>query len=133
MKKVTHFTSLEKPWGKSHTPLRYIHPPFAEEIVTMWPNMTVMLGEIQGGAYPQKTVTGRITESALPSAAMAFLVRDKLFKSENAEYKNAWRRYTDSHMRTEFGCVYFGSGKFLQYGTGTDCVYKINCAQQYKK
>ncbi len=87
MKKVTHFTSLEKPWGKSHTPLRYIHPPFAEEIVTMWPNMTVMLGEIQGGAYPQKTVTGRITESALPSAAMAFLVRDKLLNPKNAEYK----------------------------------------------
>lgn len=49
--------------------------------------MTVMLGEIQGGAYPQKTVTGRTTVSALPSAAMAFLVRDKLLNPKNAEYK----------------------------------------------
>jgi len=87
MKQVTHFSSMEQPWGKSHTPKRYIHPPFAENIVTMWPNGTVLIGEIQGGAHPQHSMLGKRDESNLPSAAMALVYRDKFLDLKNVTYK----------------------------------------------
>ncbi len=87
MEKVTHFTSRKSPWGKSHTPKRYIHPPFAENMVTMWPNGTILIGEIQGGAHPQHSSLARRDESNLPSAAMTLVYNNKFFDFKNAEYK----------------------------------------------
>ena len=86
MERVTHFSSPDKPWGKARTPKRYIHPPFAENIITMWPNTTIMIGETEGGANPQRSVPGRSNESKLPAAAMAFVYRDRLLDYQNAEY-----------------------------------------------
>lgn len=43
---MAHLSSPANPWGKPFTNKRYIHPPMAENIVTMWPNSMVMIGEI---------------------------------------------------------------------------------------
>ena len=43
---MAHLSSADKPWGKPFTTKRYIHPPLAENIVTMWPNSMIMIGEI---------------------------------------------------------------------------------------
>ena len=53
MNTVTHFSSPNQPWGKSHTPKRYLHPPFAENIVTMWPteNRSMLEALIQIGDF----------------------------------------------------------------------------------
>ena len=44
-----HLSSPDKPWGKPFTNKLYIHPPFSENIVTLWPNSMVMIGEIPPG------------------------------------------------------------------------------------
>lgn len=87
MKQVTHYSSPDNPWGKSHTPKRYIHPPFSENIVTMWPNTIVLIGENPGGCAPQLIEPGRINECKTPSAGMAFLYRNQLPDSQNAIYE----------------------------------------------
>ena len=43
---MAHLSSPAHPWGKPFTNKRYIHPPLAENIVTMWPNSMIMIGEI---------------------------------------------------------------------------------------
>ena len=43
---MKHLSSFSSPWGKSFTNKRYLHPPFSEQIITMWPNSMVMIGEI---------------------------------------------------------------------------------------
>lgn len=40
---MTHLSSPANPWGKPFTSKRYIHPPQAENIVTMWPNSMIMI------------------------------------------------------------------------------------------
>ena len=34
-----------KSWERPFTTKRYLHPPFAEEIVTMWPDLKFVIGE----------------------------------------------------------------------------------------
>ncbi len=87
MEKVTHLTSLEKPWGKSFTPKRYIHPPFSENLITMWPSAMIIIGETEGGANPQHCKPGKMHESKLPSAGMGFLYWDKFPEWKKAIYK----------------------------------------------
>ncbi|MBE7053962.1 MAG: hypothetical protein E7391_06790 [Ruminococcaceae bacterium] len=41
-----HISSPEQPWGKAFTNKRYLHPPFSENIITMWPNSTILISEI---------------------------------------------------------------------------------------
>ncbi|MBE7025910.1 MAG: glycoside hydrolase family 92 protein [Ruminococcaceae bacterium] len=86
MKQPTHFSSPETPWGKPHTTQLYLHPPFAENIVTLRPNTTILLGEIGGGAYPQHQTTGRHDESDLPSSAMVFLYRNQMPDYKKGEF-----------------------------------------------
>lgn len=103
--KSMHLSSPKNPWGKSFTPKRYLHAPFAENIVTMWPNAMILIGEIDGGAFPQKSQTGKIEESSLPSAAMTFLYREKMLDFKNVEYsthKDGLPVHTLSHNLGDF-------------------------------
>ena len=43
---IMHISSPQHPWGKAFTNKRYLHPPFAENIITMWPNSTILISEI---------------------------------------------------------------------------------------
>ena len=85
-KQPTHFSSPEAPWGKPHTTQLYIHPPFAENIVTLRPNTILMLSEIGGGAWPQHKTPGRWDESDLPSSAMVFLYRNQIPDYRKGEF-----------------------------------------------
>lgn len=87
MEILEHLSSFSKPWGKSFTPKRYLHPPFSENIVTMWPNMGMVIGEIAGGAEPQQNSVGKIAESKLPSCAVYFLYNEQIPDYKAAEYK----------------------------------------------
>lgn len=88
MKRVSHFSSPENPWGKSHTPKRYLNPPFSESMFTMWPNTMILLGETEDGLSPQKKgVALHHNESKLPSAAMVFHYDYRLPDSKAATYK----------------------------------------------
>ncbi|MBE6570974.1 MAG: hypothetical protein E7656_01845 [Ruminococcaceae bacterium] len=87
MEKISHFSSEENPWGKSRTPKLYISPPLSENIITLWPNSMVVIGEIMGGAESQVYSTGKLAESKLPSSAIAFLHQEQLLDREKCEYK----------------------------------------------
>lgn len=98
---MSHLSSADRPWGKPFTSKRYIHPPFAENIVTMWPNSMVMIGEIPPENPQHHTehpkygmFWGVCTED---SAALAFTLKresDLRFRQrENPNYQN----YTWSH------------------------------------
>ena len=98
---MAHLSSIENPWGKPFTNKRYVHPPFAENIVTAWPNTMVMIGEITAenpqqmrdkvGPYDCGFIGGPL------SAAVIFTLKresDLLFRQRNSEqYKN----YTWQH------------------------------------
>ena len=98
---MAHLSSAEHPWGKPFTNKRYVHPPFAENIVTAWPNTMVMIGEITAedpqqmrdkvGPYDCGFIGGPL------SAAVIFTLKresDLLFRQRNSEqYKN----YTWQH------------------------------------
>ena len=46
---MMHLSTIEQPWGKPFTNKRYLHPPMAEQIVTMWPSSMILFGEIPEG------------------------------------------------------------------------------------
>lgn len=88
MKRVTHYSSPEKQWGKSHTPQRYLQPPFSENLVTMWPDTMLLLGETEDSMEPQKkNAPGHNNESKLPSCAMAFTYNYSMPDRTTVEYK----------------------------------------------
>ena len=87
MNRIGHLSGNKNPWGKSFTPKRYIHAPFSENIITMWPNGSIVIGEIAGGPEPQVFSEGRIAESKLPSCMISFLYHDQLPDFKAAEYK----------------------------------------------
>ena len=98
---MAHLSSAEHPWGKPFTNKRYVHPPFAENIVTVWPTTMVMIGEITAenpqqmrdkvGPYECGFIGGPL------SAAVVFTLKresDLLFRQRSREqYKN----YTWQH------------------------------------
>ena len=93
---MAHLSSIERPWGKPFTNKRYIHPPFAENIITMWPNSMVLIGEItandpQINNYNVENV-GKGFSGSLPSAGVVFTLKresDLLFRRRWAlPYKN---------------------------------------------
>lgn len=86
MKRPTHFSAPETPWGKPHTQHLYLQPPFAESLVTLRPNTMILLGEIGGGAYPQIEAPGRHDESEVPSSAMVFLYRNQIPDFKKGEF-----------------------------------------------
>ena len=47
-----HLSSPDRPWGKPFTNKLYLHPPFAENIVTLWPTSMVLIGEIPPWEFP---------------------------------------------------------------------------------
>lgn len=90
-----HLSSVSRPWGKPFTNKRYLHPPFAENMVTMWPNSMVLLGEItaEDPQYFAETEDfGRGFSGALPSAGVVFTLgreSDLLFRHrDTSPYRN---------------------------------------------
>ncbi len=43
---------MEEEWKRPFTQKRYIHPPYAEQIITMWPDMKVIMGDILSQREP---------------------------------------------------------------------------------
>jgi len=71
-----HISSINNPWGKMFTDKRYIHPPFSENIVTMWASSMVLYGEISATDPMQKRRCVNVnSESVLPSAGVIFTVK----------------------------------------------------------
>ena len=44
---MAHLSTPSAPWGKPFTNKRYIHPPYAENLVIMWPTSMVTIGDIR--------------------------------------------------------------------------------------
>ncbi len=66
----------ENSWRRSFTAKRYIHPPFAESIVTMWPSCMLVIGEVYG-----------IGESQPASAALRLLHGDDdVYERKDVQY-----------------------------------------------
>ena len=89
-----HISTIENPWGKTFTDKRYVHPPFAECLVTVWGSSMVLYGEISG-KDPMQRGRGTIdTECAVPSAGVIFTVK----RSTPAKAYE----YTDHPLNGEF-------------------------------
>lgn len=91
-----HLSSIEKPWGKAFTNKRYLHPPFAENIVTMWPNSTILIGEITSDTPKGWLMFERFGKAFVwdqPSAGIVFTLgrtSDLLFRKRNSSLYNQY-------------------------------------------
>ncbi len=83
-----HLSSKEKSWGVTFTQKRYIHPPLAENMVTMWANSMILIGEIRGGRDSQAMLAGRRDQSTLPSSALIFTLNGNFMPREVTKYKS---------------------------------------------
>ena len=98
---MAHLSSPAHPWGKPFTSKRYIHPPMAENIVTMWPNSMVMIGEIPpenpqcNYEHPKYGMFwGVCTED---SAAVVFTLKRESDLRFRQRAKPQYQNYTWSH------------------------------------
>ena len=80
-----HISTLENPWGKTFTDKRYVHPPFAECLVSVWGSSMVLYGEISDKDPMQKGRGTIDTESAVPSTGVIFTVK-RSAKAKAYEY-----------------------------------------------
>lgn len=53
-------TRIEESWNSPFTAKRYLHPPFAENIVTMWPDFRVMCGDVTEETWGYQSSAFRI-------------------------------------------------------------------------
>lgn len=83
-----HLSSKERPWGVTFTQKRYIHPPLAENMVSMWANSMILIGEIRGGRESQAILAGRRDQSTLPSSALIFTLNGNFMPRESTKYKS---------------------------------------------
>ena len=113
---MAHLSTIENPWGKSFTSFRYIHPPFAENIVTAWPSSMVMIGEIPS-ENPQ--VSKLFTEEfgkglnhpTENSSAVIFTIKrdsDLLFRLRD---NRVYNKYTISHDFMPYKAVEYKTRK----------------------
>ena len=99
---MTHLSSIEQGWGKPFTTKRYVHAPFAENIVTSWPTSMVLIGEITAGkerpqGWQAVEPFGAGFVAALPSAGVVFTVKrdaDTRFRLREAKI---YQEYTWKH------------------------------------
>ena len=90
-----HLSTIENPWGKVFTSKRYIHPPFAETIVTMWPSSMVMFGEIKSSwsVLHRETKYAKFwAEPIEPSTGVIFTVKTdgcKWFRGRKHEWNGS--------------------------------------------
>lgn len=74
------YPSRERTWERPFTAKRYLHPPCAENIATMWPDFKVMLGDVEEGT--KKHISGAfrllVGEAAdeIPFEKTGYLVRE---------------------------------------------------------
>jgi len=94
---MTHLSTIEQPWGKPFTNKRYLHPPMAEQIVTMWPSSMILFGEIPEGKAQHSYVSdgyGRFSgECIAPSTGVIFTLKrdhDVVFfkQRQNDQYRH---------------------------------------------
>ncbi len=96
-----HLSSIDKPWGKPFTSKRYVHPPFAENLVISWPSSLVLIGELPGGdekpqGWHKTEAFGDGWGASLPSAGVIFTLKrdsDYRFNLRKAKMYNefAWK------------------------------------------
>lgn len=82
-----YLSSKSKPWGKTFTNKRYLHPPLAENIITMWASSMILIGEIRGGRDSQAILAGRRDQSTLPSSGVIFTLNGKFLQRDPVKYK----------------------------------------------
>lgn len=82
-----HLSSPQKPWGVTFTQKRYLHPPLAENMVSMWANSMILIGEIRGGRESQAILAGRRDQSTLPSSALIFTLNGQFMPREIIKYR----------------------------------------------
>lgn len=82
-----HLSTKEHPWGKPFTLKRYIHPPFAENVVTMWSSSMILISEIREGRNSQVSLAGRRDQSTMPSSAVIFTFNGEFMPFKEVKYK----------------------------------------------
>ncbi len=96
-----HLSSKDKPWGKPFTFKRYIHPPLAENLVTMWPSSMILFGETLGGKDSHVMLNGRGHMSALPSTGVIFTINGNFLPWTKVKYstrKDGLPLHSISHL-----------------------------------
>ena len=99
---MKHLSTMEHPWGKPFTNKRYLHPPMAEQIVTMWPSSMILFGEIPEGKAQHSYVSdgyGRFSgECIAPSTGVIFtLKRDHNVAFFKQRQNEQYRQYLCEH------------------------------------
>ena len=75
---MAHLSTPSAPWGKPFTNKRYLHPPYAENLVIMWPTSMVTIGDIRADMPHKWTETkdfGRGFACPDDSAGVVFTLR----------------------------------------------------------
>ena len=97
---MSHLSTPEAPWGKPFTNKRYVHPPFAEYIITVWPSSMVLIGEITADNphnWMDTESFGHGFSGELPSAGVIFTLKrdsDLLFRQREL---SLYKAYTWQH------------------------------------
>jgi len=95
-----HLSSIDRPWGKPFTNKRYLHPPLAENVVTMWPSSMVLIGELPADDpqswYEDPKFGSRYTCS-LPSAGVIFTLKAQELPFFRQRNRSNYRRYLWDH------------------------------------
>ena len=114
---MAHLSSVAHPWGKPFTNKRYLHPPFAENIVTMWPTSMVMIGEILADD-PQHYETvegfGEGFVGGVASAGVIFTVKresDTIFRLRNLKRFPMYDKYRQEHELMPLECTEYKTRK----------------------
>ena len=63
-----HHEPFAERWERPFTAKRYLHPPFAERMLTMWPDLRVISGDVveQTGGYLSGGYRILVGEALLP-------------------------------------------------------------------
>ena len=103
---MAHLSTLEMPWGKAFTNKRYVHPPFCENIVTVWPTSMVMIGDVLAKEPHKKHFCEKFGAghgSATFSGAVVFTLATDEARHFRKRARANYQKYTMSHefMPTE--------------------------------
>ena len=97
---MSHLSTIEQPWGKAFTSKRYIHPPFAECIVSMWPSSMILFGELPAEKPNRWYVDqkyGGLWTCNLPSAGVAFTLKRESNYVFHQREASLYQQYTWNH------------------------------------
>ena len=114
---MAHLSSVAHPWGKPFTNKRYLHPPFAENIITMWPTSMIMIGEILA-EDPQHYETvegfGEGFVGGVASAGVVFTLKresDAISRLRNLKRFPMYDKYRLEHELMPLECTEYKTRK----------------------